>query len=143
MNATAPQTGGPPAVTAIVYYIPAAAAIELYVPSIRSCTPINLRHDRIPSRKELQEHADERVTNYYARQGTPRPAGPVQLEFRVPREDELIPADPPQQVRWSSPLGYTVPCFGHIDPGYVRSHTRRLPGAEPVDCPPNWFKEEN
>lgn len=140
MNASAPEPIGSTAITAIVYYIWAAHALEMYVPSIRSCTSVNLRFEPIPTRKELEDDAEERITNYYARQGKPRPAGPVRLEFRVPREDELVPAAPPHPA---GRVGYGVPRFGHIDPGYVRSPTERLPGTEPVECPANWFQRQD
>lgn len=125
-------------VVAIVYYIPAASAVELYVPSIRACTPFNLRNEPVPSRSQLQEYAEQDIASHYGRHAKDRPAGPVQLEFRPPREDEMITADPPGPA---GRPGYSSPSFGHIDPGYVRSHQPRPAGTEPVECPQRWFAE--
>ena len=141
MTAPVPEDRDATVVPAIIYFIPAAAAIEVDVPSIRSCTPINLLLEPLPTRTQLQEIAKERLTGYYALRKQPTP-GPVRLEFRVPRDDELVPADPPRAERFASRLGYTLPGFGHIDPGYVRSLEGRLPGAEPIECPHSWFSEE-
>lgn len=123
-------------IEAIVYYIPAAASIELYVPSIRSCTPIHLRVDGMPSRAELEADAEDIVDRHFAMPGRIRPPGHVQLEFRVPRDDEMLEPAPPHPA---GRVGYGVQGFGHIDPGYIRSTQPRPPGTEPVPCPTSWF----
>ncbi len=140
MSAPGPEDRDVTVITAIIYYIPVAAAIEVYVPSIRSCTPINLRLVPMPTLAQLQQIAEERVAGYHELRNLPTPRS-VRLEFRVPREDELIPAEPPRAERFASSFGYTLQGFGHIDPGYVRSPGGRLPGTEPVECPRNWFSE--
>ncbi|SKU94495.1 Uncharacterised protein [Mycobacteroides abscessus subsp. bolletii] len=125
------------AITALVYFIPAAATIELYVPSIRSCAPIHVRHDGMPTLQELVDDAEDIVARHFATRNRPRPAERVRLEFRVPREDEMLDPAPPHPA---GRVGYGVPGFGHIDPGYIRSARHRPPGSEPVPCPAAWFK---
>lgn len=121
-------------IEALVYYIPAAAMIELYVPSIRWCTPIPLQTSHIPTHDELLANAEEMVERHFSRLGQPQP--PVRLAFRVPNNDEMQEPDPPSI---SGRFGYGVPGFGHIDQGYVRSAHKRPPGSAPIACPSSWF----
>lgn len=123
-------------IEAIVYLIPAAATIELYIPSIRSCSPIHLHTTEVPTLQVLAADAGEMVDRHYAARKQPRPLGQLQVTLRVPREDELLDPGPRHP---SGRVGYAVPGFGNIDPGYIRSARPRPPGAAPVLCPSSWF----
>lgn len=113
-------------ITALVYYIPAAGMVELYLPALSTCAPFDIRHDAIPTKDHLRETAQQAA-------GKRR----VRLEFRPPREEEL--GDAPSANPLTGTVGYGVPGFGHILPGWVRTATPRLPGTAAVSCPPSWF----
>lgn len=127
---------GSPVIEAIVYLIPAASTIELYIPAIRSCAPVHLQTTGVPTLQTLVADAEEIVDRHYAARTQPRPPGYVHVTFRVPREDEMLDPAPPHP---GGRVGYGVPGFGYIDPGYIRSTRPRPPGAEPVPCPARWF----
>lgn len=130
------------AITAIVYYMPAAASIELYIPSIRSCAPYDLRHGGdLPTHRQLLDCAEERLTQHYEARKSLRPAGRVELQFRVPHEDELVDEAPPTPYAVTGSFGYGVPGFGHIASGFIRTATPRRPGTGPVPCPELWFAQ--
>lgn len=130
------------AITAIVYYMPAAASIELYIPSIRSCAPYDLRHGGdLPTHRQLLDCAEERLAQHYEARKSPQPTGRVELQFRVPHEDELVDEAPPAPYAVTASFGYGVPGFGHIASGFIRTVTPRRPGTGPVPCPERWFAQ--
>lgn len=136
-----PAEQGDQVITAIVYYMPAAASIELYIPSIRSCAPYDLRRGgALPTRRQLSDCAEERLAQHYEARKSPRPAGRVELQFRVPHDDELVDEVPPTSNLVSA-FGYGVPGFGHIASGFIRTAAPRRPGTGPVPCPDRWFTQ--
>ncbi|SHU69405.1 Uncharacterised protein [Mycobacteroides abscessus subsp. abscessus] len=130
------EAGATSVIEALVYHIPAAKTIEVYMPTIRWCTPIHLHTTGIPTRDELLATAQEMADRHFARLGHPQPPARVRLAFRVPNEGEMQEPAPPTLA---GRVGYGVYGFGHIDPGYIRSTKPRPPGSEPVPCPSSWF----
>lgn len=124
------------ATTALVYYMPAAATLELYLPAIGSCYVTDLRSEPVPTVEQLVESAEEAVARHCLAHSKTPPTDPVKLEFRVPRDDELQPAAPPSPA---GHVGYWSSSTGHVDPGYVASPQPRGHGAKPVVCPQEWF----
>ncbi|WP_457181023.1 hypothetical protein [Mycobacteroides abscessus] len=133
------DAGDTAVIEALIYYIPAAKTIEVYMPSIRWCTPIHLHTTKMPTRDELLATAQEMVDRHFTRLGHTQSPVSVHLAFRVPNEDEMQEPAPPSLA---GRVGYGVPGFGHIDPGYIRSTRRRPPGSEPIPCPSSWFPSD-
>lgn len=132
-------------VTAIVYYLPAAAALELYLPAYRHCRITDLRSEPVPTIDELVWCAELAAANHCLHEPQKLPTGPVDLQFRVPHEDELLPAGPASPAgrvgywTWTRLGNFTSLDAGHIDPGFVISPEPRSPEAQPVVCPKEWF----